>query len=540
MNADIARGAELARSGKWAPKSAPAAALDIQPTTEDSMPPDDEPMSDTATADALPTEQQLCNALHSSPSWTENGGVDVDRLTVIDRETGVPKLKWVGHTGQLRFAHYLADAFADRLLYVHQLGWHHWTGTHWAADDTGHAQRAVYALLKALWPFAFGGSDEAKQLAAAISRCETAGGVSGILTLGQSLPVFAASVADIDADHYLLNVANGTLDLHTCELRPHRPADRITKVCRGSYLPDARSELWEAFLGKVLPDDEVRGFVQRLVGVGLVGRVLEHVLPIFTGTGANGKGAFDRALRYTLGDYAITVEPELFMHREGAHPTGEMDLRGVRWASVSESDKDRRLAEATMKRLTGGDTIRARRMRMDFVEFDPSHTALLITNHLPRVSGDDPAVWRRIRVVPFDVVIPAEEQDQDLDERLQLQADAILTWAVEGWSQYLDRGLDAPAAVTVATDQYQRDSHAIKRFVDDRCLTGSPANKATTEQLFAAWEQWRRDDGAEDISRKAFGQGLDKLGYPTGAPVNGKRFRKGISVIEWAVSEETP
>ncbi|MBX4383522.1 hypothetical protein K4G98_23525, partial [Mycobacterium tuberculosis] len=95
----------------------------------------------------------------------------------------------------------------------------------------------------------------------------------------------------------------------------------------------------------------------------------------------------------------------------------------------SESEKDRRLAESTIKRLTGGDTIRARKMRQDFVEFTPSHTPLLITNHLPRVPGDDTAIWRRIRVVPFEVVIPADEQDRELDARLQLEADSILSWA---------------------------------------------------------------------------------------------------------------
>ncbi|MBX4330184.1 hypothetical protein K4G85_20495, partial [Mycobacterium tuberculosis] len=81
--------------------------------------------------------------------------------------------------------------------------------------------------------------------------------------------------------------------------------------------------------------------------------------------GANGKSVFDKAIRYALGDYACTAEPDLFMHRENAHPTGEMDLRGVRWVAVSESEKDRRLAESTIKRLTGGATIRARKMRQD-------------------------------------------------------------------------------------------------------------------------------------------------------------------------------
>lgn len=231
-----------------------------------------------------------------------------------------------------------------------------------------------------------------------------------------------------------------------------------------------------------------------------------------------------------LGDYACTAEPDLFMHREGAHPTGEMDPRGVRWVAVSESDKDR-LAEATMKRLTGGDTTRARRMRQDFVEFTPSHTPLLITNHLPKVSGDDAAVWRRLRVVPFEVVIPEAEQDREIDARLQLEADGILAWAVAGWEAYRERGLAEPPAVLVATDAYQKASDAVGRFIDECCTTSSPVLQATTSQLFDEWEQWRAADGAETMSLRAFGQARTDKGYPADKPTNGKKWRRGIALL---------
>jgi putative DNA primase/helicase len=431
------------------------------------------------------------------------------------------------HRGQARMAYRLADRYKGELLHVTGLGWHHWDRTRWAVDDRGQAKRAVLAELRRALVESLDGD---KELRTDVRRCESAAGVAGVLDLAGALEPFAAAVADLDADAHLLNVANGTLDLHTLELRPHDPTDRITKVSRGAYHPDAESALWHAFLARVLPDESVRGFLQRLVGVGLLGAVHEHVLPILTGVGANGKSVFDKAIRHALGDYACTAEPDLFMHRDGAHPTGEMDLRGVRWVAINENDKDRRLAEATMKRLTGGDTIRARRMRQDFVEFTPSHTPLLITNHLPRVSGDDAAVWRRLRVIPFDVVIPEDEQDHELDTRLQLEADGILDWAITGYRDYQTRGLDEPGSVRDATDTYHRNSDAVRRFIDDECVTTSPALKATTGQLHDAWEQWRVKDGAEPMSQKAFGQALDRHGYPAGQPVNGKRWRSGIAL----------
>ena len=128
---------------------------------------------------------------------------------------------------------------------------------------------------------------------------------------------------------------------------------------------------------------------------------------------------------------------------------------GRRLVVVSESQRDRQLDEAKMKRLTGGDRIHARRMHSDGVEFEPSHTPVLITNHLPRVSGDDIATWRRIHVIPFDVTIPEEEWGSGIEDDLQADADAVLTWALAGWEQYQKRKLlDKPKGVVDATENY--------------------------------------------------------------------------------------
>lgn len=437
-----------------------------------------------------------------------------DEPTVRERE----------HRGQARMAYRLAASHADRLLHVHGIGWHRWDGRRWVEDDRGTAKRAVLDVLRQ----ALAESLDDKDLRNDVRRCESASGIAGVLDIAAALEPFAATVADLDTDPYLLNVANGTLDLHTLQLRPHDPADRITKVTNAAYDPEAVGPVWDAFLARVLPESDVREFLRRYVGVALVGRVLQHLLAILTGTGRNGKGAFDRAVRHALGDYGIAAEPDLFMHREQAHPTGEMDLRGARWVVVSESDAGRRLAEATVKRLTGGDPVRARRMRQDFVEFQPSHTAALITNHLPKVSGDDPALWARLRVVPFDVVIPRAEQDDTLDDKLQLEAAAVLAWAVQGWRDYQDRGMDEPPAVVAATEKYQRDSDAVARFIEAECLV-NPHMHATVADLWQRFERWRADDGAQEISKRAFGDALDKRGFAADK-FRGTRIRRGIGL----------
>lgn len=430
------------------------------------------------------------------------------------------------HQGQARMAYRLADAYGDKLMFVYGIGWHTWDGKRWIEDHHGKAKRAVLDVLRSALADSLGD----KQLDRDVRRCESAAGVAGVLELAAALEPFAFTVADLDNDPYLLNTAGGTLDLRTLTVTEHNPRDRITKVTRGAYLPGSAGATWSKFLERVLPDEDVRGFLQRLAGVGLLGVVVEQVLGILTGTGANGKSVFYGALGHALGDYASVAEPDLFMHREGAHPTGEMDLRGVRWVVVSESDKDRRLAEATMKRLTGGDEIKARRMRQDFVSFRPSHTPILVTNHLPKVSGDDPALWRRMRVVPFEVVIPPEERDPHLTEQLQLEADAILTFAVEGYRDYVSRrGLDEPESVTVATDDYQKASDAIARFIDECCLI-NPHAYTTTADAHDRWNRWAMEDGTEPMSQKAFGQALDRRGYPAVKSTGGRRVRRGLGL----------
>lgn len=327
--------------------------------------------------------------------------VDQHEEDLVDQHEGdlVDDLREGMHHGQLRIAYRLVGShYRDKLMHVHGVGWHRWDGRRWAYDDQGHAVRAVrHVLRRALESSLDLGTDAANAIRRDVDTCSSANGARGVLALAASMAPFAATVHDLDADPYLLNTATGTLDLRTFQLRPHDPGDRITKVTTAAYRPGVSSVEWDRFLQRVLPNVEVRGFLQRLAGVALLGRVVEHVLGIATGEGANGKGVFTRAVEYALGDYASTAEADLFMAREGAHPTGEMDLLGLRWVTVSETDQGRRLAEATMKRLTGGDTIKARRMRQDFVEFRPSHTAVLVTNHLPAVRGDDPAIWRRPR-----------------------------------------------------------------------------------------------------------------------------------------------
>lgn len=436
------------------------------------------------------------------------------------------------HHGQARMAYRLATDYAGRLMYVYGIGWHYWDGARWAEDDKGCAKRAVLDVLRrAMAESVFGD----KELRKEVAKCESSSGINGVLDIAGALRPLAATVDALDADPYLLNVANGTLDLRTLELKTHDPTDRITKVTNAAYQADARSDQWDKFLLRILPETDVREYYQRLVGLSLLGVVREHIFAIATGVGANGKGTSYNAILHALGDYGHVAESDLFMQAKSnanAASPAMYALRGKRLVVVSETERDHKLATALMKNLTGGDPITARPLYGKPITFDPSHTSLMVTNWLPKVAGNDPAAWRRIRVIPFDVVIPKSDQDGQLGERLKLDADAILTWAVTGWADYQERdGMGDPTAVTRATARYLEASDAVARFITECCHTG-PRDYVfcPLKAMFSRWERWAETEDVQKLGKSSFTQEMERHGWVVDEERGHQRVYRGIGL----------
>lgn len=436
-------------------------------------------------------------------------------------------------TTELGYARRLIAVYGDRLRYVPAWRrWLVWDGARWANDTTGQAARWMKLLARRLTDDALAVTDD-KQRAAALAtarRGESSHAIAGALTLASTEKELAVSPADLDADPLLLNCANGTLDLRTTTMRGHDPADLLTKVTGADYEPGAEGPEFARFLAKVQPDDAMRAYIGRLLGHGLEGRVTEHVLAIFHGSGRNGKGTLIGAVKAALGDYADAADPELLTARTyDAHPTGTADLLGLRLAILHETDQGRRIAEATVKRLTGGDRLKARRMREDFWSFEPSHTFVMLTNHKPLVSGSDEAIWARLRLVPWSVVIPPDERDLALPGKLAAELGAVLAFLVRGYQDWRERGLDDPKEVLAATEAYRAESDALGRFIDQRCLPGH-GDVGSTE-LFTAWQQWCKREGEEPGTATAFATLLQNRGFDNYTSHGRRRWRR-ISLME--------
>lgn len=422
---------------------------------------------------------------------------------------------------------------ADHLRHVHGIGWYEWDGARWKADEKrADMQAAVNTIKAALAELPGLPEQERSELYVDTRRSETASGMEGMLRIASALDPISTASKSLDADPYLFNTPGSTINLQTGESKPSDRADLITKVAGGDvtepWRGDTQAVEWRNFLERILPDADVRAFVQRLFGYAMLGQVTEHVMPIFTGTGANGKGTIRDALMSAFGDYAIEVDPAILMEsKHERHGAFKMRLRGARLVFCSETEKGRKFAEATMKRLVGGDQIEANLMHKNPITFDPSHTLIMLTNHLPAVSGDDPAVWRRILVVPFDVVIPEEERDGSLPERLKGAQSVVLAWAYQGWKDYQGQGLNPPEAVRVRTEQYRADSDALGRFLAERTLENAHGY-VKARDLFTAWTTWCHDNGmrAEEIGPEvSFAASMKARGFEKKRSSGGQLYR---------------
>lgn len=440
--------------------------------------------------------------------------------------------------GQVALAYYFAAAALGRCMFVPGLGWHVYDGARWRRDEDGGDVKAI--MLDAL-------RETARTSVPELWKLKTASAIRGALEVAESIEGIRVFHAELDADPWVLNCMNGTLSLKTFDLRPHDPADRLTKVTNAPFDPDAAAPTWEGFLARSLPDPEVRAFVQRFSGMGLVGVQLLHALLVHHGLGRNGKGVFYAARGHVLGDYYYHAPSDLFEVTRGggganAAKPAFLALRGCRSVTISETAKDMRVDTALLKALTGGDKITTRALYETVqVSFTPAYSMEMITNYMPQLPADDMAVWARILAVPWDVVIPEAERDPMLGEKLEAEAAGILAWMVAGLREYNARGLDAPDAVKAKTDSYQEDQDDFKRFLEE-CCEGAPtkADELTVSKLRKAYTDWAASEliaRSKILNSKEFSAALEKHGHVITKAMQGMVCGLRLAVFEDANDE---
>lgn len=430
----------------------------------------------------------------------------------------------------------LVRLHGHRLRFCHTLRqWFVYDGKRWAEDQNGEIARLAKRTVKSIARDASDIGDDDKRRAALrwSLKSESAERIGAMIRLAESESEVSIVSDQLDSDPWLLNCSNGTLDLQTGRLRPHSSGDLLTKIVNADYQADADCPEWLAFLDKIMAgDQQLTGYVQRALGYSLTGSTVEQCLFFAHGDGSNGKSTLlDTVGRIMDKGYATVIPTDLIVAKSHeVHPTGLTDLDGKRFIQTEEIEDGKRLAESLLKTATGGTPIRARRMRQDSYQFEIVGKIWLAANHKPEIRGTDHAIWRRIKLIPFNVKITDAEKDTGLKDRLiQNEAAGILAWIAKGTAAYLANGLGEPEAVTKATEAYRSEMDQIGDFLGSECVV-TPGVKCEINALYRAYDEWSRASGTRvPLTKRRFGDELSRRGYPP-KESSGKSWREGVGL----------
>lgn len=396
--------------------------------------------------------------------------------------------------------------------------WLFWNGKYWQKDSTGYVSRLAQKMVKLLLHASADLEDEEKRKKAinfALSS-HSRKSIDNMLALAKNQLGIRVDATVFDCDPWLLNCINGTLNLQSGKLQAHQQSDLITRMLDIAYNEDASAPTWLTFLNVIFANDQTLiTYVQKALGYSITGDVREDCLHFAYGSGGNGKSTFFRALEKLLGDYAHKSPSSMLMASkfEGI-PVDVADLQGKRLVVASEVSKGVRWNEAKIKDLTGGDKLTARYMRANPFTFEPTHKLWIYGNYKPVVIGADEGIWRRMRLIPFVVKIPAAIKDTTFDDKLVPELSGILSWIVRGCLDWQHEGLRAPKPIAEATHDYQTEMDKLQAFIDERCVV-SANERCLFKELYASYVQYCKQLGEFVIDKREFKERLERKEYAT-------------------------
>jgi putative DNA primase/helicase len=408
----------------------------------------------------------------------------------------------------------LQARFGHGLRYVGEHGKFYWyDGKRWRADLGRQSRRCMQETARFIDKEArFLLGTEAQD--ARIAWAKTSLGGSAIdRALEQVKPYLDTRADQFDANGWLLNVENGTLDLRTSELHPHAAADLITRITPVSFDPNAECPRFRRFLRKVMRGSKslVR-FLRQFIGYTLTGDIREQVFVYLKGGGSNGKSTLVVILQALLGDYAVAMPTEtLLAKRNPTIPNDIARLKGARMACAVEANAGRQLDEALVKSVTGGDPVTGRFLYGEYFSFVPEFKLYFVANDDPRVRSTDEAIWRRILVVPFDYKVPEAEKDKMLTAKLKEELPVILAWAVNGCQEWRAGGLVVPEKVRSATKRYRTAVDHVGRFLGE-LVTFEVSASVPTSDLHKAYANWCAFENEKPLDDKKLAQHLEEAG----------------------------
>ena len=465
--------------------------------------------------------------------WTEKEAASFNAVMVQAMASAAPgndQMSLSYNATDLGNAERFAAKYFDQVRWCET--WNTWmifNGKCWEPDRSGRVDQFAKIVVRAIYQEAANELDEVrrKQLAKHAAASESNRAVRAMLDRAKSeLPV---TPDEFNKHLYLLNCKNGTLDLRTGELRPHSPYDLLTRCLKIDYNPLATCSKWEQFINGTFADDQALiQFMKEALGMSLCGDTSEQCLFICHGSGSNGKTTMLETIRIIMQDYALAANIETFQVRKNQGIGNDIaELYGARFVTASENTMGSRLNEAFIKKATGKEPLRARRLHENEFQFMPEFSIWFAVNHKPVVKDTSKGMWRRVHFIPFNVTIEGDKLDKHLGEKLLDESEGILAWLVQGHMGWHERGrLVAPDAVVEATQAYRSEMDVIARFLTEQCET---TGEIGATKLYQAYKTWCEENGERYEKQMGFGLQLVERGFSKDKTRDGVIYR-GISL----------
>ncbi len=413
--------------------------------------------------------------------------------------------------------------------------WLVWNSKQWKVDETDEIVRRAKDTARNIYLEAAscGDANKRNEIAKWAKASQFERNLKAMISMAKSEPGIPVEPSQLDSDLWLLNVANGTIDLRTGELRDWQRDDLITKMLPIEYDPSSLCPIWDAFLDRIMAgNQDLIDFLRRAVGYSLTGDTSEQALFIGYGLGANGKTVFIETIKAMLRDYAATADFSTFLIRNSDAPRNDLaNLVGTRFVAATETESGKKLSEAVIKQVTGGDEISCRFLYHEPFSYRPRYKLFLTVNHRPIIKDSTLSIWRRIKLIPFAVTIPEVEQDKRLLEKLQGGLSGILAWAVRGCLEWQKNGLGVPEEVIAATNEYREFEDILAGFLGGCCVEDENA-LTSAKELYNAYTEYCSDNGDEPIKQITFGKSLSERGFIRKRGTKGVHCWRGIQLSE--------
>ncbi len=408
-------------------------------------------------------------------------------------------------------------------------GWFVWTGTHWKQDKSEEVNRLVIETLNTvLGEEAQAMRDSGRPISAVqidrwLRTSRNQRKIEAVLTVAQKEPGIGVNSPEFNKDPWLFACASGTIDLRTGEQREANRDDLITRCSPTHYKKGAVSERWQNFLAQLTSNDkELELYLQRAAGYSTSGSTREEVTFLIQGEGGSGKSTFMSALDTTLGDYAETIDFEMFLASNvGKRETYYAAIESARLVQCEESEENRQFASGVVKKVTGGNRLQARHLYGSSYSYVPKFKVWMVTNDLPRVSDTDSGFWRRVQVIRCMNVIAANKIDRDYKAWLRTDpsaGEALLAWCVAGAAAYHAGGLAPPESVIKQNAAYRLANDPIQEFLDEHTSWGTAnTDYVVTADFLAAYKGWvESSNQGRPLSAKALCKRLEARGATRG------------------------